>query len=519
MKKIWKKITAHPELIERILFFLILAIGIAVRFWNISSNPAGINQDEASDGYDAWSLLNYGIDRNGYHNPVHFISWGAGKSVLYGYLSIPFIKLLSLSSLSIRMVNALLSVAVLIGFYFILRKLINNKAGLIGLFLLAINPWHIMSSRWGFQTSLFPTIVFFGVCFYLFSKKIKYFTFFPPFFFGLSLYTYTPSYFFIPLFYVILCYWAFRTKYVNKKTILFGGIIFILVSFPTLLFLIVNTLKLPSINLFFISIPRVISTGRFSDIFILFQGNPLIKIVKNIYDFLSFLFMKQSDGLIWNSIPEYGYGYMFSAPFLLAGIILLYRNYRKYFIWALWLTISILLACITVFNMNRLSILFLPLIFCTTLAVSSIFQKYKLLFWAIIFIYFISFMSFAKFYFFQYPSYIGPTFFATLGDAIQTASSSSKSETIIVTDKVNMPQIYVLFYEKISPVLYLKTVKFKNPGAQFQQVSSFGRYGFGIDPKKIDRNKTYVFKNYEEEYFNSGFRVTRYEYYSVAQGL
>jgi len=274
MKKYWKKIVAHPEVVKRVLFILILAIGIGIRFWRISSNPAGINQDEASDGYDAWSLLNYGIDRNGYHNPVHFVSWGSGMSVLYAYLSIPFIKLLGFSVLAIRMVNSLLSIAVLIGFYFVLKKLVNKETGLIGLFLLAINPWHIMSARWGFETALFPTMVFFGVCFLLLSIKNRIFYFLSSLFFGLSLYTYTPSFFFVPLFYGLLSIWVFRTKFTSIKNITIGGILFVFVSFPMLLFLIVNILKFQSIDLLFISIPRMVSTGRFSDIFILFQGNP-----------------------------------------------------------------------------------------------------------------------------------------------------------------------------------------------------------------------------------------------------
>lgn len=29
-----------------------------------------LNQDEAYAGYEAWSLLNYGIDSEGYHNSV-----------------------------------------------------------------------------------------------------------------------------------------------------------------------------------------------------------------------------------------------------------------------------------------------------------------------------------------------------------------------------------------------------------------------------------------------------------------
>lgn len=47
-------------------FFLVLffcLIGILARLILIGQVPYGLNQDEASAGYEAWSILNYGIDR------------------------------------------------------------------------------------------------------------------------------------------------------------------------------------------------------------------------------------------------------------------------------------------------------------------------------------------------------------------------------------------------------------------------------------------------------------------------
>ena len=48
---------------ELICVLLLLALGFAVRLAALGSLPAGLNQDEASAGYDAWAILNYGIDR------------------------------------------------------------------------------------------------------------------------------------------------------------------------------------------------------------------------------------------------------------------------------------------------------------------------------------------------------------------------------------------------------------------------------------------------------------------------
>ncbi len=47
-----------------ILLIAILIIGMLIRIVGIDSMPNALNCDEASSGYEAFSILNYGIDRN-----------------------------------------------------------------------------------------------------------------------------------------------------------------------------------------------------------------------------------------------------------------------------------------------------------------------------------------------------------------------------------------------------------------------------------------------------------------------
>lgn len=48
----------------KIAIIIIFIIGILVRTIGITKMPNAINCDEASSGYEAFSILNYGIDRN-----------------------------------------------------------------------------------------------------------------------------------------------------------------------------------------------------------------------------------------------------------------------------------------------------------------------------------------------------------------------------------------------------------------------------------------------------------------------
>ena len=45
---------------ELICAAALLAMGFAARLVGLDSLPLGLNQDEASAGYDAWAILSYG---------------------------------------------------------------------------------------------------------------------------------------------------------------------------------------------------------------------------------------------------------------------------------------------------------------------------------------------------------------------------------------------------------------------------------------------------------------------------
>jgi 4-amino-4-deoxy-L-arabinose transferase-like glycosyltransferase len=141
--------------------------------------------------YQAYTLLTSGIDLNGYHNPVYFVAWGGEMNALEIYLMIPFIRLLGLTELAIRLPQAILGVISLPVFFLLLRRLFDETTAWIGFFLLAISPWHIMLSRWALESNLAPAFLLFGLYFLSVALDRR-----PAFlllsgaFFGLSLYSY-----------------------------------------------------------------------------------------------------------------------------------------------------------------------------------------------------------------------------------------------------------------------------------------------------------------------------------------
>lgn len=167
----------NKEKVKKIIIIaILLLIGILSRILFIDKQPNALNVDEASSGYEAWSILNYGIDRNGNFLPVFLISWGSGQNALYSYLMIPFVKLLGLNTLSVRMPMAVIGSISLIVFYLLIKELKNEKVALIGLAFFVICPWHIMKSRWGLESNIFPDLVLWAVYFivlYLKQNKVS----------------------------------------------------------------------------------------------------------------------------------------------------------------------------------------------------------------------------------------------------------------------------------------------------------------------------------------------------------
>ena len=62
-KKTEKKSFKQVSKLDLILI-IILIIGMLIRIVGIGCFPNALNCDEASSGYEAFSILNYGIDRN-----------------------------------------------------------------------------------------------------------------------------------------------------------------------------------------------------------------------------------------------------------------------------------------------------------------------------------------------------------------------------------------------------------------------------------------------------------------------
>lgn len=140
----------------------LLIFGFILRFWNLTNFPVGFTADEASHGYDAFSLLTTGKDQWGQAWPLTFRSFGDFKLPVYTYITIPFVFFGGLTELMTRLPGALFGTAAILMTYLFAIELFKEsmdkkwgfKIGLLSAFALAISPWHIQLSRGALEANL-----------------------------------------------------------------------------------------------------------------------------------------------------------------------------------------------------------------------------------------------------------------------------------------------------------------------------------------------------------------------------
>lgn len=155
-----------------VCIILIVLLAIFLRLYKLEQIPDGVNVDEAGMASDAFCLLNFRVDRALNKLPVYFVNFGGGQSVLYGYITAIFIKLLGFNLTSIRITAFIFNIIAIILCYFMIKKHIGEKSALLVTLLLTINPWNMMASRWGLDCNLLAPCLIISLFFLLRARKV-----------------------------------------------------------------------------------------------------------------------------------------------------------------------------------------------------------------------------------------------------------------------------------------------------------------------------------------------------------
>ncbi len=185
--------------------------------------------DEASIGYNAYSISKDLKDEWGEFLPIHFRAFGEFKLPVYIYSAVPFVKVFGLNEFSVRIPSVLFSLGVFILTYLLAKKLFNNTTGLFAAFFVTISPWFFIFSRTGFEATAGLMFYLLGVYLFLFNKK-KWYIFFSISCFILSAYSYNSFRIIIPLTLPILVAVEFEKLKETKLLPLFLSFLIIVLS-------------------------------------------------------------------------------------------------------------------------------------------------------------------------------------------------------------------------------------------------------------------------------------------------
>jgi len=217
--------------------FLILALFLAaiLRLWMLGNVPPHLTPDEASLGYNAYSILKTGKDEYGEKFPMIFKSFGDYKPGLYVYLTVPSVAAFGLNEFAVRFPSALAGIFSVWLLFLIVRKLFDEKIALVSSFVMAVMPWAIYFSRGAWEVNVALTLTLAGIYFFLKSLKETRFIIVSAILFASTLLTYQGAKLSTLIIVVLLAviYWLDVVRFPIKQVI-FAVFCGLLVSAPIL---------------------------------------------------------------------------------------------------------------------------------------------------------------------------------------------------------------------------------------------------------------------------------------------
>jgi len=346
---------------RKLLVIFIVLLAFVLRFWRLGEFPP-INADEAAIAYNAYSLLQTGMDEHGKAWPIHFQSFNDYKPGLYFYIVMPFVAVMGLGSWAVRVPSALMGVGSVYLLYLLVREIGGKRkylAEIAGLFL-AVSPWHLHFSRGGWEVNVATFFIVLGV--YLFLKSLKDSRYYVlcTLTFALSLYTYHAARIVVPLLGLGLVFFYRKDFVGNVRSLVIAG----LVGFVVLIPLGVEMLGPAGVS-------RASGVGLFADTGPLTRVNEqrgehedylgiTAKILHNKPTNYGLAFMENWSEHYWgeflflsgdeiqrNKVPEMGQMYIYEIVFVLVGLYFIVKKQENWKIVVWWLLVAPVAAALT----------------------------------------------------------------------------------------------------------------------------------------------------------------------------
>ena len=370
--------------ITRIILAVIMFIAAFLRLYDLGAIPYGLHQDEASLGYEAYSLAMYGIDRNGYPFPVYPITWGCGGgSPLMIYLNAISIRLFGNGVVKLRLLPAVSGIITVFLFYLVVKELTDNAKAthknmisLFATFFIAVCPWHVILSRWSLDANIMPLNMCLAMYLFMLGIRTKktYVYVLSAIAYAICMYSYGSATIVVPIHLLLLCIFCLKNKLLNIKQLIASGVAFLVVFAPLLAFYMVNYLGLPEVYAEHFTINRF-TASRSGEVFLTLDSSLPANLFNNLKVFFKVITIGDDTDMLCHFIPGYGTLFEFTFPITFLGIYVTIRDVfskksedsvekRAYdFVWLSMMFACFIMAVVIVADISRMVMMFLPLIY------------------------------------------------------------------------------------------------------------------------------------------------------------
>ena len=449
---------------SKLIFAFVLIIFLITRIYKITEIPPSVYWDEASIGYNAYSIATDLKDEWGVTLPLHFRAFGEFKLPVYIYTVAVFVKAIGLNEYAVRLPSVMYSLGTLMAVYLLTKKITKKEwVAILASFILSFSPWLFIFSRTGYEATAGLFFFLTGTYLFLLLDKNKYYILAATLSFILSFYSYNSFRILVPIWIVLLFAYKFREFTKSRKYVF-------VIAVSLVLFLLS---LIPVYRLY-----KYDSGGaRFAEV----QITSKLDFVKNYFSHFdpNFLFFK-GDANPRSQIPGHGQLYLFEIPLILCGLIAIIKSKKiLYFLPLATLLIAPIPAALTKESPHALRALLAAPSFAMISAFGAMFLREHLKKFGVVILlvviaaYYLSFES----YMIDFLTKYGTETTSDWQYEYKVIFANQKSG--VVTDNYAQPYIFALYYLKYPPEKFREEVKL-NPVNDwgFSKVASFNGFIF-----------------------------------------
>ncbi len=457
---------------KKYLLVLICLFFLITRLYKIGEIPSSVYWDEASIGYNAFSVLQTGKDEWGKFLPIHFRAFGEFKLPVYIYATLISEKFFGLNAFAVRLPAVLFSLGVVILTYLLSKRLSGITLGLLSSFFVTISPWFFIFSRTGYEATAGLMFYMLGIYLFLGLGKKSWYLLFSIASFILSIYSYNSFRIIIPLTTIILIIYDIR----NLKSIFKKGMLPVILSGIIVIFSMIPIYKVYRFDTGGARLQTIKGTSAM--------------FITNYFSHFSPDFLFAGDKNSRSQIPGFGQIYFPELVFLLLGFLyIIGRKSKLTFLSLVLLLLSPIPASLTRESphaLRTISIIpFIHIISAMGIIYLKQFIRFKYFELVILGIFFAFFVNYLFKFLTVYPlisstdwQYEYKKIYEDFGQEF------NKYNRILISDKYAQPYIFALFYLKYDPQKFQQEVIRNNINDWgFSTVRKFGKFEFGKFPQ------------------------------------